>query len=297
MKRIIALLFVLAIFIPTMVSCSEAPTKTTEDEKTSKSVSPTETPNPTETSVTVVTPTPTFASSKDLTTAEILKGKTALFVGDSIVMASTYDKDHQWWGYAGRIHRDYGLASYKNVGVDGASVSNCRPNNQIVSQIKNNGGNKYDFVVLEGGTNDGWDVAPVGTVSDIAPEDVTSATFERDLGTFCGGLENLLYYTKLLNKDATIIYIITPRMSMNVGTLKDMRAYVDATLQICEKWDIPVMNFYDLGADFYLSQNMKKYFGMYLADGCHPNSKGYEYITPYIADAMADAYKNRNIDQ
>ena len=67
---------------------------------------------------------------------EILKGKTAAFLGDSICMASTFDKEHQWWGWAGRIDRDYGFASYVNKGCDGASVSDCRKQNRVIFQLE-----------------------------------------------------------------------------------------------------------------------------------------------------------------
>ena len=73
---------------------------------------------------------------------DILKGKTAAFLGDSICMASTFDKEHQWWGWAGRISEAYGLGSYVNKGCDGASVSNCREKNRIIFQLERIKGQK-----------------------------------------------------------------------------------------------------------------------------------------------------------
>ena len=103
---------------------------------------------------------------------EILKGKTAAFLGDSICMASTFDKEHQWWGWAGRIDRDYGFASYVNKGCDGASVSDCRKQNRVIFQLERIKDMNFDYLMLHGGVNDAWDSREVGKMTDsFAVED------------------------------------------------------------------------------------------------------------------------------
>ena len=256
-------------------------TPATETAQPTQPAETTETPAEPSTETPVTTETPVPADPM-----EVLKGKKALFCGDSIVMASTYDKDHQWWGWAGRIKEYYGLKSYKNAGVDGASVSNCRSNNQIISQVQGNKNTKYDFVILEGGTNDAWDVVNVGRM--IAKPASETAVADFDLSTFCGGLENLLYYAKKNYPDATIGYIITTQMNNTVGCVSEMRRYVEATKAICEKWGVPYLDTYNDSTFIKEYQPIKKKDNT--PDGIHPNSAGYEIYTRYIAQFMADIF-------
>ena len=222
-------------------------------------------------------------------TEEVLSGKSAIFLGDSIVMAQERDELHHWWGYAGRINADYGLKRYKNVSVDGAAISDCWAPNTVVRQIKENmKGPKYHFVVLEGGTNDAWTSTAVGKISDIAPADVTADTFKNARNTFCGGLEDTLYHATAAFEGSTFLYVITPRMNRTEGSLPQMQRYVDATVEICEKWGIPCLNLYNM--DSFYGEDIDAYFATYLIDGVHPNSAGYDKLAPYIADAMATEY-------
>ena len=172
---------------------------------------------------TVSTPTPTESVTPvPADPMEVLKGKTALFCGDSIVMASTHDTKHAaFYGWPGRIKDQYGMSVGKNVGVDGASVSNCRGNNTVVNQVINNSKTKYDFVILEGGVNDAWDCQSIGSPIQLPASETKVA--DLDLSTLAGGLENLLYRTKKLYPDATIGYVINFKMTIRVGYLTECR--------------------------------------------------------------------------
>lgn len=215
----------------------------------------------------------------------MLKGKTALFCGDSIVMASTYDKAHQWWGWAGRIDANYKLGSYKNAGVDGASISNCRQSNVIVNQVINNKSKKYDFLILEGGTNDAWDVVNIGRIVD-KPADETKPA-DLDLSTFAGGLENVLYYAKKFYPNTTVGYVITAMMNNSVGCVSDMSRYIEVTKVGCAKWGVPYLDLYN-NEEFIAEYKPRSKTNT--PDGIHPNSDGYEIYQKYIAQFMADIY-------
>ena len=171
MKKITAWILTLASLALVMSSCgastsqsnTSSPTTTT-GQTTPADASGTTEPSETTASTASSASDPTTVSTPTLTESvtpvpadpmEVLKGKTALFCGDSIVMASTHDTKHAaFYGWPGRIKDQYGMSVGKNVGVDGASVSNCRGNNTVVNQVINNSKTKYDFVILEGGVND-----------------------------------------------------------------------------------------------------------------------------------------------
>ena len=80
----------------------------------------------------------------------VLEGKKILFCGDSICAASVYDyKDCTFWGWAGRIASATG-AKYINLGRDGASLSTCRGENRILTQIEKAKDETFDLIVAIG---------------------------------------------------------------------------------------------------------------------------------------------------
>lgn len=222
------------------------------------------------------------AVTPDPADTAVLSGKTALFCGDSICMASTYDTEHQWWGWAGRISRDYGLASYTNAGVDGASVSTCRGDNTVLNQLRANRNTPYDMVVLHGGVNDAWDSAPVGKMVDRPASETTYK--DLDQKTFAGGLELLFIRAKDFFPEATLMYVINFKLNSHTGSMWDMTEYWAEAKKICAKYDIPFLDLYD-------NDEFQKVFKSYepdnLADGIHPNSSGYDVLSGFIARFMA----------
>ena len=209
---------------------------------------------------------------------KVLKGKTAAFLGDSICMASTFDKEHQWWGWAGRINEAYGLGSYVNKGCDGASVSDCRKENRIIFQLERIKGQSFDFVMLHGGVNDAWDSREVGQMTDSF--DVK----DFDVSTYAGGLEELFYTAKQYFPQSKIGFIVNFRSISTIGRLSDMTEYFTVAKQICEKWEIPYL---DLFFDDDFNENVLEYKTKNkLADFIHPNSAGYEVLYPRVAEFM-----------
>ncbi|MBE6672381.1 MAG: hypothetical protein E7599_02535 [Ruminococcaceae bacterium] len=228
--------------------------------------------------VTVKNADGTLSATTEVTVTDPLKGAGAAFCGDSICMASTWDKDHQWWGWAGRLNRDYEFSVYANKGCDGASVSNCRKQNTIVNQVLGLSRSlKLDFLVLHGGVNDGWDKIEVGTIA----KDYEVSSF--DVSTFAGGLEHLFHTAKRQFPNAKICYIINFRMNTSVGNLKNMTPYYQVAKVICKKWNVPYLDLYD-DAEFNSVFDWKT--NKYLPDQIHPNSAGYDVIYPFIARFM-----------
>jgi len=210
--------------------------------------------------------------------ANPLYKKSALFVGDSLCQA-LYEQNipnfGDGFGWAGRIMQMNEMSG-TNGGISGASLSDCRGLNVIINQLKKQAGNSFDYVILEGGVNDAWDAAPLGNIQDGD---------EFDPKTFAGALEYAFKFTKESFPDAKIGYIIAYQMPASpVESLVDMSAYFDLAKEICKKWEIPYLDLYS-DEDFNKTQ-MKTSTNECLYDFIHPNTKGYNTITPVINDWM-----------
>ena len=240
--------------------------------------------------VTIASPDGKMSVTTEVTVKDPLKGASAAFFGDSICMASTHDKAHQWWGWAGRINAAYGLSKYVNKGVDGASLSTVRGTNRVVNYLNSVKGQKYDFIVLHGGTNDGMDSTPVGVMSDSYKIE------DFDTTTFAGGLEELFYTAKMNHPKANICYIINFRIEATgwgpLMTVEGMTPYYTLAKEICKKWNIPYLDlFFDTefcNAFDHTNKNL-------IPDGVHPNSLAYDILTPYIAQFMRQVSYGINV--
>lgn len=204
--------------------------------------------------------------------------KKVLFVGDSITEARCeWNQGKTIVGWPGRIIEGNDMLGI-NKGVSGASVSNCRGGNTILAQLQAERKNSYDFVIIHGGVNDAWDVAPVGTITE-------GFDAKFDFSTFAGGLETTFKYAKENFKDAQFGFIINFKINRaGIGKLTDMTEYFDMAKQICEKWQIPYI---DLYTDEDFNNNQLQYKRTTnLPDLIHPNSKGFDIIAPVINDWM-----------
>ncbi len=204
--------------------------------------------------------------------------KSVLFVGDSITEGRVeWNKGKDIVGWPGRIIEGNEMTGV-NKGVSGAPISNCRKTNTILAQLQTESKNSYDFVIIHGGVNDAWDVAPVGTMTE-------GFDAELDMTTFAGGLETTFKYAKETFKNAQFGYIINFKINRSdVGKLADMSEYFDMAKQICDKWQIPYV---DLYSDEDFNNNKLKYTQTTnLPDKIHPNTSGFDIIAPVINDWM-----------
>lgn len=215
-------------------------------------------------------------SEQELESSDLYK-KSAVFVGDSISEArNEWGKDAVGW--AGRI-TNWNKMRGLNKSKSGASVSDCRGENTIINQLKAiSGKNSYDYVIMHGGVNDAWDEAPVGVMTE-------GFDAEFDTTTFAGGLEATFKYAKENFKKAYFGFIINFSLpSAKYGKLSDMSEYFTVAKQICEKWEIPYIDFYF--DDDFNNKVMQTKTSKYLGDFIHPNPAGYDVISPYINDWM-----------
>ncbi len=209
-----------------------------------------------------------------------LAGKSVLFVGDSICEAICEAAGGRWetgksiTGWAGRIIENNGMTG-ANLGKSGASVSNCRGANMVVNQLaaQSQVNTDYDYVIMHGGVNDAWDSAPVGEMTE---------GFDGPFvySTFAGGLEDMFHYAKETFPNSQFGFIINFQLpSATYGRLSDMTEYVDMTIKICEKWEIPYLDLYNNES---INGELKGTTTAYLHDYIHPNKDGYDIITPYV---------------
>ena len=210
----------------------------------------------------------------------ILKGKSALFVGDSITEAiceAGIPALASRAGWPGRIGTANNMRVV-NKGLSGASVSNCRASNTVLAQLQAMKNQSFDLVILHGGVNDAWDSAPVGQMTDT--DNFDEKTFDQS--TFAGGLEYLFWYAKENYPKSTLGYIINFKLpGATIGRLSDMSEYFDEAKRICEKWDIPYLDLYD---NDELNVRMKGTTRYAMGDYIHPNDRGYDILYPYVED-------------
>lgn len=203
-----------------------------------------------------------------------LKGKTLLFLGDSITAGSGVSgKEETYWYRLGQKT----CASCIGYGVGGTRIAEQQPDGfealgnfcTRAQQMQKTA----DAIIVFGGTNDyGHGDAPLGTLQDRTPK------------TFYGALHTLILY--LLNAYPTAqIVFLTPlhrvgeadrlynergmRLSGNLQT------YVDIILAVCEEYGLPVL---DLFRTSGLQPNVPIIKENFVPDGLHPNAAGHRRL-------------------
>ena len=217
-----------------------------------------------------------------------LAGKTILFAGDSITEAicERYNPlTTPIAGWPGRVGTA-NCMSFVNSGVSGATMSLVNvwnsastavsSRNVIYNQLVNNKGTKFDLIVLQGGVNDAWCSAPVGSMT--AADNFDESTF--DVSTFAGGFEYTIAYAKKTYPEAKIGFIVNFAMPASTnGRTSDMSEYFSVAKAICDKWNIPYMDLYNNAEVTGRLQPTTRYA---LGDYVHPNNRGYDILYPYV---------------
>ena len=198
-----------------------------------------------------------------------LEGKIISGSGDSIMYGA---------GYVGgfiKIIAEQNNMIYENLGKSGSTIAS----GTIVASTGENRGwicrriseirSDADYIILEGGVNDGGVGVPIGEVTN-------GYTATLDDTTFCGALESMFKQAIDRFPGKKIGFIITHRMSESFVT------FYPKIIEICEKWGIPYCDLFTkcppLNYIPYLKTNYTKN-----GDGWHPNELGYkEYYVPKI---------------
>ena len=213
---------------------------------------------------------------------DVFKNKKALFIGDSICAATSRNEtETEYRGWAGRIGYSTGMECV-NGGVSGASLSTKGPNadasgnstKRILTQYMAVKDEHFDFIIMEGGVNDAWVSAEVGSVS---------ASFnveDFNVDTYAGALEELFYHVTKNHSNAKLGYMFTFQApNFGTGRVSDMSEYYNTAKAVCEKWNVPFLNMYE---DEQLNAEMKVDTNENLPDWIHPNTAGYNVLYTYI---------------
>ena len=206
-------------------------------------------------------------------TVSALKGKSALFLGDSITYgARDRAKLYGAGGWAGRIGYHAGM-NVTNNGVSGACITTARVESHssghyIYNNLVKTNGTTYDYVIMHGLFNDASIPVEVGTPQGMANFREENA----DVTKFATALELLFHTARKQNPDAILGYIV----NFHTDRAVDQGPYVDVAIQICNDWGIPYLDLYNLAG-----------FSVEFDDGLHPSSKGYDSMYTIVANWMA----------
>lgn len=205
------------------------------------------------------------------------ENKRVLFLGDSISAGYGDDQRRQTKAWAGRMQDELNIQA-DNRAISGLSISTIR-SARVVDQLKTAPTNAYDYVIMHGGINDAWGSnirqtppAPTGEITN------SYSPVDFDVSTFAGALEELFFNAYLRFPSARLGYIINFDLHID----EDMGLYDDVAREICKKWKVACL---DMHNDKYVTETLlENYSTQYLPDKAHPNSKGYDRLTPYIIE-------------
>lgn len=219
-------------------------------------------------------------------TTSVLKGKKIVYDGDSIAESRTGTSANNGGGYAKLIAEKTGC-TYVNQAVGGAYLRSTTVSGKhsVVDNLANlpKDGDLYCF---EGGINDYWNNATLGTFSK------TDFTGTLDVTTVCGALETIFRYALTNFVGKPICFVIAHKIqntayTKNHSTGDTFEDYRNAMVGICEKYSIP---YYDAFSESGLNGWNTVQNNAYLtanangtADGTHPNAEGYKrYYVPQL---------------
>ena len=201
-----------------------------------------------------------IVGDKEISTYNPLFKKKVLWNGDSIMAGAGYGG-----GFAKIISERNDMVS-NNYAVGGATITaetqnNAGVNRHWISRDVENMASDADYIIFNGGVNDGSLGLPMGVITD-GYDDIYDDT------TFCGAFESLI--NKLYEKypDKKIGFVQVHKMS------ESQSVYVPKTIEILKKWGVPYIDLYTQSPPLGYITNLKNNYTNN-ADGWHPNELGY----------------------
>lgn len=209
-----------------------------------------------------------------------LHGKKIVYDGDSIAESRT----NNGGGYA-KLIADLTGGTCINQAQGGAHLCSGVANRHCIADNLANLPANGDLYCFQGGINDYWGNAPLGTYSMSNVSDTVDPT------TVCGALETIFRYALNHFPGKPVCFVITHKIqnaSYTANTAGNtFQDYRDAMVGICEKYSIP---YFDAFSESGLNGWNETQNNLYLtanstgtADGCHPNEEGYKrYYVPQL---------------
>ena len=204
-------------------------------------------------------------------TNNILINKSIFFYGDSITAGNGS------WAQPNTIAGNNNMTS-SNYAVGGmcygvVSGRSDNASNNILLRIRATltENNKPDYIILQGGVNDAFRGYTLGTVS-------TSYSDTLEESTFSGAFEAAFRYVLTTAKGSKIGFIANAK----IPRLSSLGTYMDRAKEICNKYSVPVLDFYNNSGLCAGIQEINDTY--YLIDtdystehsgGTHPTAEGY----------------------
>lgn len=204
------------------------------------------------------------------------KGKILVSCGDSILAGWGWQEGT---GFFQPLKEKYTNATWINKAESGANMAvTSSPNHTpIVTQIKSLTGT-INGIMFDGGVNDANNGIPIGSVTDSY-----DSTFNES--TFCGALESAIQFL-MNNYPLTVKFFVLPyRFSKNDSSLLNV---YDKSIEICEKWEMPYLDFRKCGQLAMTTTNKNKYTrnpNTGVADSVHRKEEWYRTFGSPIVDS------------
>ncbi len=198
------------------------------------------------------------------------KGKTAVFVGDSITFGSKCDGDKYWEV----LEDEMELAQVIGMGIGKSCISVTNSNGTSFNPLTARYDTipEADLIQIFMGTNDYGFNTPLGTINDT-----TDVSFYGALNVVIPALQ--AKYT------SSRIVFVTPlhrygQHNLNYDYEKnqaghELKDYVDAIKEVCERYSVPVIDLFNMSG---LNPSLEAVREKYIPDGLHPNTEGHKYI-------------------
>ena len=202
--------------------------------------------------------------------APYTKGKKWACLGDSITFGYSLTNANES-RYSTLVSKECGVVPYNygysgsRIAVYGETTASTYTQAMVIryeSMIDD-----ADIITVFGGINDANNNLPLGEFGST------------DIYTFYGALDTLIngLHTKYAGKP---IGFITP---LNYGQSEQHEKYVNAMLDICGKYAVPVLDMYHEGL---ISTRTDALSALYFADGLHPNELGHRVMARKIANFL-----------
>lgn len=208
----------------------------------------------------------------DLPSAELF-GKSMYSDGDSIADGSVTNKI----SYAHLIADKYGMnLTSKAVGNTTIAVRDGQVSS-IVGRVLNMTG-EYDYILLNGGTNDVTYNVPLGEIAEG-----TNVTFNGETRkTTLGALEEICQFLNANYCSAKKLFIfVNARVDGKFTKTKETNSKMK---QVLNKYGIPYIDISEITSLGIWNDEIKS---EYFVDSIHPNAKAYEeFYVPYIEKAL-----------
>ena len=205
---------------------------------------------------------------------DILEGRRAYFIGDSLFGAHGIGKENSWINLLGEKYR----MNFENFGINGCTFSDCENgSNPIVKRYVDMPDEQPDFIVIEGGRNDFNKMAEIGSV-DV-----------KDPTTYLGAISMTVEGLRAKYPSAKIIAVTF----WKTGTINKAEVasntYVEAMMDACDKLGIPCIKSYNEEESGILmtDKTFREKYCFVPGDVCHLNVEGMKLALPYFEREIA----------